>query len=129
MWYTIGVGGVSRRGEAKRGETMTMRYDNYSVFVLIAERGVSETAFYEAVRERAQEEGAEVLLFFAEPDGFLTAYFVAPATDRQRSAGIIIPFQQALSFILNREGYPVEEEEIELPLVYTERVFVEEDRE
>jgi len=110
---------------------MTMRYDNYSVFVLIAERGVSETAFYEAVRERAREEGAEVVLFFAEPDGFLTAYFVAPATDRQRNAGIVIPFKQALQFILNREGYASsdEDEEIDLPLIYTERVFVEEEGE
>jgi hypothetical protein len=110
-----------------------MWYNNYSVFVLIAEKGVSETAFYEAVRERAREEGAEVVLLFAEPDGFLTAYFVAPATDRQRSAGIVISFQQALSFILSREGYPVredeeeEEPETDLPLVYTERVFVEEE--
>jgi hypothetical protein len=110
-----------------------MWYDNYSVFVLIAERGVSENAFYEAVRERAREEGAEVVLFFAEPDGFLTAYFVAPATDRQRSAGIVITFREALSFILSREGYPVkgddETEETDLPLVYTERVFAEEEEE
>jgi hypothetical protein len=104
-----------------------MRYDNYSVFVLIAERGVSERAFYEAVRERAREEGAEVLLFFCEPDGFLTAYFVAPATDHQRKAGFVIPFQQALSFILSREGYLPSDEDFDLPLVYTERVFVEED--
>ena len=110
---------------------MTMRYDNYSVFVLIAERGVSENAFYEAVRERAREAGAEALLFFDEPDGFLTAYFVAPATDHQRSAGVVIPFKDALRFILNREGYASsdEEEAIDLPIVYIERVFVEEERE
>jgi len=108
---------------------MTMRYDNYSVFVLIAERGVSENAFCEVVRERAREAGAEAVLFFDEPDGFLTAYFVAPATDHQRSAGVIIPFKNALQFILNREGYfsSDDEEEIDLPIVYIERVFVEEE--
>jgi len=104
-----------------------MWYDNYSVFVLIAERGVSEDAFAREVRERAREEGAEALLFFCEPDGFLTAYFIAPATDHQRQQGVIIPFQQALSFILSREGYRDDETEPEtdLPLIYTERVFVE----
>jgi len=110
-----------------------MWYDNYSVFVLIAERGVSEDAFAEAVRERAREEGAEVLLFFCEPDGFLTAYFIAPATDCQRQQGVIIPFQQALSFILSREGYSVRDDEtepeVDLPLIYTERVSAKEEGE
>ena len=103
---------------------MTMRYDNYSVFVLIAERGVSENAFCEAVRERAREAGAEALLFFDEPDGFLTAYLIAPATEHQRSAGVIIPFRQVMQFVLGREGYPASEpeEEVDLPIVYTERV-------
>jgi len=105
-----------------------MLYDNYSVYVLIAERGVSEDAFAGAVRERAREVGAEALLFFSEPDGFLTAYLVAPATDHQRSAGVFISFKEALQYILSREGYPAlqGEEEIDLPLLYTERIKEEE---
>jgi len=108
-------------------------YNNYSVFVLVAEKGVPENAFCEVVQERAREMGAEVLLFFSEPDGFLTAYLITPATDHQRSAGVVISFQQALFFILNREGYSTkdddETEEIDLPIVYTERVALAEKEE
>jgi hypothetical protein len=101
-----------------------MRYDNYSVFVLIGQRGVREDAFCERVRERGRELGAEALLFFSEPDGFLTAYLFTPATEEQRSRGFIIPFRQALSWVFQREGYPVEgeEDDFDLPLVYIERV-------
>jgi len=100
-----------------------MRYDNYSVFVLIGQRGVAEDAFCERVRERGKEVGAEALLFFCEPDGYLTAYLFAPATEEQRSRGFIIPFQQALQWVLSREGYPAEpEEDFDLPLLYIERV-------
>jgi hypothetical protein len=107
-----------------------MWYDNYSVYVLIAERGVSEDAFAKAVRERAWEVGAEVLLFFSDYDGFLTAYLIAPATDYQREQGIIIPFRQALQFIFSRERFPVREEgeeEPELPMLYVEKVKGEEE--
>jgi hypothetical protein len=112
-----------------------MWYDNYSVFVLIAERGVRESFFWEQVKQRAKEEGAEAIIFFSEPDGFLTAYFVAPATDYQREQRIIIPFKQALSFILSREGFPMKQGDEEgdevpdLPLLYTERVFAKEEEE
>jgi len=113
-----------------------MWYNNYSVFVIVAEKGVPENAFCEVVRERAREVGAEALLFFDEPDGFLTAYLIAPATEHQRRAGVIIPFQDALRFILSREGYPAGEaedeagaEEPDLPIVYTERVALAEEGE
>jgi hypothetical protein len=101
-----------------------MQYDNYSVFVLLGQRGVSEDAFCAKVRERGREVGAEALLFFCEPDGYLTAYLFAPATEEQRSRGFIIPFRQALQWVLNREGYPAEaeEEDFDLPLLYIERV-------
>jgi hypothetical protein len=103
-----------------------MRYDNYSVFVLIGQRGVSEDAFCARVRERGREVGAESLLFFSEPDGYLTAYLFAPATEEQRSRGYIIPFRKALQWVFNREGYPAEgepeEDTFDLPLLYIERV-------
>jgi hypothetical protein len=106
-----------------------MWFDNYSVFVLIAERGVSEDAFAKAVRERAWEVGAETIIFVSDYDGFLTAYLIAPATDEQRSKGIIIPFRDALHFVFGRERFLSKEdaEEAELPLLYTERVKAEEE--
>jgi hypothetical protein len=103
-----------------------MRYDNYSVFVLLGQKGIDEEAFCARVRERGREVGAESLLFFCEPDGYLTAYLFAPATEEQRSRGYIVPFRKALAWVFEREGYPaereIEEEEFDLPLLYMERV-------
>ena len=108
-----------------------MWYDNYSVYVLIAERGVSENAFAKAVRERAWDVGAEAIIFVADYDGYLTAYLVAPATDEQRKQGIIISAKEALQFIFGRERFfsKEEAEEADLPLFYTERVKAEENNE
>jgi len=101
-----------------------MLYDNYSVYVLIADRGVDENAFATAVRERAWDVGAETIIFVADYDGYMTAYLVAPATDQQRKQGIIISFRDALQFIFGRERFLSKEEaeETDLPLLYTERI-------
>jgi len=101
-----------------------MWYDNYSVYVLIAERSVSEDAFAKAVRERAWDVGAEAIIFVADYDGYLTAYLLAPATDEQRQQGVIISAKEALQFIFGRERFfsREEAEEADLPLLYTERV-------
>jgi hypothetical protein len=104
-----------------------MWFDNYSVYVLTADRGVSEDAFSKAVREKAWDVGAETIIFVSDYDGFLTAYLIAPATDEQRSKGIIISFREALQFVFGRERFlPKEEaEEADLPLLYVEQVKVE----
>ncbi len=101
-----------------------MWFDNYSVYVLIAEAGVSEDAFAKAVRERAWEVGAEAIIFVADYDGFLTAYLLAPATDEQRQQGIVITAKEALQFIFGRERFFTKEEteETDLPLLYREWV-------
>jgi hypothetical protein len=124
VYYAIAGAGV----RTKDYGGATMLYDNYSVYVLIAERGVSEDAFAKAVRERAWEVGAETIIFVADYDGYMTAYLVAPATNDQRSRGIIISFQDALQFIFGRERFLSKEEaeEADLPLLYTERVKGEE---
>ena len=108
-----------------------MWYDNYSVYVLIADRGVSEEAFAKAVRERAWDVGAEAVIFVADYDGYLTAYLLAPATDEQRKQGIVISAKEALQFIFGRERFfsREEAEEADLPMFYTERVKVEENNE
>jgi hypothetical protein len=103
-----------------------MWFDNYSVFVLIADDNLPEAVFWKQVNRRAKEVGAETIIFFAEPEEFFTAYLIAPATDKQREQRIFIPFKQAFSFILSREGYSTEDnenaEEVDLPLLYIERV-------
>ncbi len=106
-----------------------MWYDNYSVYVLIAEAGVSEDAFAKAVRERAWDVGAEAIIFVADYDGYKTAYLVAPATDEQRRQGIVITAKEALQFIFGRERFfsKEEAEEADLPLLYVERVGKEEE--
>jgi len=105
-----------------------MLYDNYSVYVLIADRGVSEDAFARAVRERAWEIGAEAIIFIADYDGYCTAYLLAPATDLQRQQGVVISAKEALQFIFGRERFfsKEEAEEADLPLLYREWVKAEE---
>ena len=105
-----------------------MLYDNYSVYVLTADRGVSEDAFAKAVRERAWELGAEAIIFIADYDGYLTAYLLAPANDHQRQQGVVISAKEALQFIFGRERFfsREEAEEADLPLLFKEWVKVEE---
>ncbi len=108
-----------------------MWFDNYSVYVLIAGRGVSEDAFAKAVRERAWEVGAETIIFVADYEGFLTAYLLAPATDEQRKQGIVITAKEALQFIFSRERFFTKEEaeEADLPMLYVEQVNNDEEEE
>jgi len=105
-----------------------MLYDNYSVYVLTADRGVSEDAFAKAVRERAWDLGAEAIIFIADYDGYLTAYLLAPANDHQRQQGVVISAKEALQFIFGRERFfsREEAEEADLPLLFKEWVKVEE---
>jgi hypothetical protein len=105
-----------------------MGYDNYSVYVLTADRGVSENAFAKAVKERAWDVGAEAIIFIADYDGFLTAYLLAPANDYQRQQGVIISAKEALQFIFGKERFfsKEEAEEADLPLLFKEWVKAEE---
>jgi hypothetical protein len=121
----MGAGAVSR-GRDVGGATML--YDNYSVYVLTADRGVSEDAFAKAVRERAWDVGAEAIIFIADYDGYLTAYLLAPANDHQRQQGVIISAKEALQFIFGRERFfsKEEAEEADLPLLFKEWVKAEE---